>query len=59
MPHFRMTYVGYMEGEYDDAEAAKAAFLEALDPDYTDYYGRSRADLVEVEEFDEESGTWK
>ena len=59
MPYFRVTYVGYVEGEYESEEAAKAAFIEGLDPDYCDAYGRSREDMVQVERFNDETEQWE
>jgi hypothetical protein len=59
MPYFRVTYVGYVEGDFDTEEDAKEEFLSGLNEDYTDAYGRSREDMVCVEEFDEVTGEWK
>ena len=59
MPYFRVTYEGYIEGEFSDEEAAKKAFLEALDPDYCDQYGRSREALINVERFNDETDEWE
>lgn len=59
MAYFRVTYEGYVEGEYEDEEAAKADFLNGLNEDYTDAYGRSREQMLHVEKFNEETGEWE
>lgn len=53
MATYRVTYEGYIEGEYDSAEKAKEDFVVALTEDIED----SRN--IVVEEFDEETESWK
>jgi len=59
MPYYRVTFDGYVEGEYESEEAAKKDLLACLEPDYIDDVGRTREDMLSVEEFDAETDVWK
>ncbi len=59
MPYYRATFDGYIEGEYENEEAARTAMVEAMQEDYTDQYGRGPEDLVSIEEFNDKIGEWK
>jgi len=59
MPYFRVSYEGYIEGEYDNEEEAIKEFLEGLNEDYVDAYGRTREQMLRVEKFNEEKGEWE
>lgn len=56
MPYFRVTYSGYLEGEYEDADAAKQALIDDVEGQQIDAYGRQWWDLIQVEQFTEEAG---
>jgi hypothetical protein len=53
MPYYRVTWDGYVEGEYETPELAKQALLDCFDDDYVDQYGRQWQDLVSVENLDD------
>lgn len=53
MPFYRVEFDGYVEGEFDDEEAARLAFLDSvlqIDQD---------SGHIHVEVFDEEEQVWK
>lgn len=53
MPYYRVTYEGYLEGDYGFVEKAKEEFIIALKEDIEDDRN------IVVEEFDEEKKEWK
>ena len=55
MPYYRVTWGGYIEGEYESEEAARAALIDFIDDEDIDQYGRDWIQLIEVERLDEES----
>ena len=59
MPYYRVTYGGYVEGEYEDEEAAKNALRDLLHDEVADRYGRSLDDFLEVETFNEGRQVWE
>ena len=59
MAYYRVTYDGYVEGEYESEEAAKQDLLACMDEDYVDHVGRTREDMLSVEEYDSEKDEWK
>jgi len=59
MPYYRVSFEGYLEGEYDDEETAKDEMEKSLDADYLDGYGRGRRDLIGIETFNEETQEWE
>lgn len=59
MPYFRVTYEGYLEGEYEDADAAKQALIDDIEGEVLDAYGRQWWDLIHVEQFNDETGEWE
>ncbi len=58
MCNYRVTYEGYIEGEYNSAEAAKQAFIKQIVDNELDSYGREWTALIGIEEFDEKTKTW-
>jgi hypothetical protein len=56
MPYFRVTYSGYLEGEYEDSDAAKQALIDQIEGQEIDAYGRQWWELIDVEQFTEEGG---
>jgi hypothetical protein len=59
MPYYRVTYDGYVEGEYASEEEAKKDLLACLDPDYIDGVGRTRENMLSVETWNPEKGKWE
>ena len=59
MPYYRVTYEGYIEGEYDNAEEAKHDFMKYIVNDEIDQYDRTWMDSIAVEEYDEKTEKWK
>lgn len=52
MGYFRVTYEGYLEGEYETADDAIEEFAELAKEDIETHFH------ITVEEYDEESGKW-
>jgi len=50
MPYYRITWDGYIEGEYPDGDEAKNALIKHIEEDELDQYLRNWRDLVSVEE---------
>lgn len=51
MGYYRITYDGYVEGEYESADEAKAEFIKSLEENDPDQY-------ICVEKFDEATKEW-
>jgi len=49
MPYYRVTWEGYLEGEFDDEEQAKKALIENIEENEIDAYGRDWRELIVVE----------
>jgi len=58
MGYYRVRFEGYIEGEYDSADLAKQEMVAFLE-DGIDAYGRSKEDLIVVEEYDPVEECWK
>ncbi len=54
MPYYRVSYAGYLEGEYADEEEAKKDFVDGIKNEELDLYGREWTELVEVENLGDE-----
>jgi hypothetical protein len=52
MSHYRVTYGGYIEGEYKDREEARQAFIDFIENGDIDNYGRVWEDLIDIEQID-------
>ena len=52
--YFRVTWEGYIEGEYESDEEAKQALIDFINNDEFDNYGRTWEDLIAVEELTED-----
>jgi len=57
--YFRITFDGYIEGEFESEEEAIAEMNEMFNDDYRDHYGRAPSDLFTVERFNNETEEWE
>jgi len=55
MPYYRVSYEGYLEGEYADEEEAKQDFVDGIKNEELDLYGREWTELILVENLDDEA----
>ena len=53
MPYYRVTFEGYIEGDYPDQKAAEQALIDQIENDELDGYGRDWRQLVQAENLDE------
>lgn len=50
---YRVTFEGYLEGEYENEDDAKQALIDYIEECKVDQYGRSWHDLIDVEDPEE------
>jgi hypothetical protein len=53
MGYFRVTYDGYYDGEHENEDEAKQAFINYVENNETDGYGRTWDDLISVEKLED------
>jgi hypothetical protein len=59
MAYFRVTYSGYVEGEFKDESSARAEFMRTMTDTYDDAAGRVWQDFIEIEKFNKKTKRWE